>query len=207
MKRFNLRKSAIAMSLMVAAVNTQAADVTADITFTTLPEIQIFEEQAISFGEVLSPTSGHTCDVAVDAGTALTAAAYGSDDTPPSVGTLTGECDTSVDGTVGIYRVEAYDNAYINVTLNQGAATDIEFVPDGVLVDYLTGDGASAPVALTEGTAANAYAASDLDDDETSGYVAIGHTRVIVGGLITNATALTVGTEYTTTFDIDILYN
>lgn len=207
MRKFNIKKSVFALSLVFGVCSVQAQDVTADISFTTLPAIQIFQEQAISFGEVLSPTSGHTCDMDVTSGTALTAPQTGTDDVTPTVGALTGECDTATEGTVGIYRIEAYDNANINVTLNKGTATEIDFTPDGVLIDYQTGDGAAVSVALTEGNAGNGFAASDLDDDETSGYVAIGHTRVIVGGLVENTTALSTGTEYTTTFDIDVLYN
>jgi hypothetical protein len=216
MKRFNLTKAALLIATSISAANVQAADVTLDISFTTLPEIVITEEQAISFGEVLSPSDTHTCVMDLDAstgtgGTDLAPADVGTDDVTFSAGTLTGECDTSVEGTPGIYLIDASNNADVEVTVSAGTATDIAFEPVGFIVNYQDATTTAAATAFVEGTGVDVYAASDTagggDDDIVSGYVADGQTRVLVAGTVTNQTSLTVGTEYTTTFDIDVLYN
>ncbi|MDU0354652.1 hypothetical protein RS130_12645 [Paraglaciecola aquimarina] len=89
-------------------------------------------------------------------------------------------------------------SASIQVSLTAGAATEIGFVPSGVVIDY---NGGAARDTITTASAATVEASAALN-----AFTAAGTNRVIMGGTITNQTTLASAMPYTTTFDIDVIY-
>jgi hypothetical protein len=205
MKNFNMKKAFLllaATGLTVGSV--KAAEIEASLTFTTLPEITISEIRAVSFGSVLSLTNGALCDMDTATGTeTLTDAQAGSDD-GITAGTLTGACDTSVNGTVGIYEITSFAGADITVTLSAGTASEIDFTPDGHVIDYSTGDGTATAAAVD--TDVDVTASATGDTEVAAGDILTAKNRVLVGGTIQNTQALTADESYTATFNIDVVY-
>lgn len=204
MKNFNMKKSLAALALVGAASSATAADITANIAFTTLPEITITQIRALAYGNVLSLTTGALCTMSSSAGTeALTEAQTGLAG-GASAGQLSGACDNSANGTVGIYEITSFADASVSVTLSKGTATEIDFTPAGHVIDY---NGATAADAIASGTALTVEASASGDVEVGNGTILTGKNRVLVGGTIQNTQALTANGDYTTDFEINVVYN
>lgn len=202
MKLLKKCKLASAIALLPLAASVSATDLTVPITFDTLPVITITEVQPLAFGSVLSLTQASTCTMEA------TAAGHGLSNSEEgqiiaagaaTAGVLSGDCAGEPDGAPGIYEVTSFASADITVSLTAGAASEILFTPLGYVVDYNAGT--PQRVALTTAASTNAQATNVL-----SALSNAGTNRVIIGGSIQNQQALTAGQDYTTSFDLDVVY-
>jgi len=190
----NLQK-ALPLLILPLAYGANASDVTASLTFETLPVITIVETTPMDFGQVLSLAQAATCSLSATVGTVIVEADDGTAVTTPAGGDLGTGC--SGEGQPGVYTITSVASADIQVSVVAGAATQISFDPIGVVIDL----GTSARDTLNTTTPAAVQASATLN-----AYTAAGTNRVIMGGTIVNQTTLTSGTAYTTTFDLNVVY-
>jgi hypothetical protein len=202
----NKIKSLVALAMMGTCSQLTAAEVTANISFTTLPEITVSQVRAISFGQVLSLTANAICTMGVDGGggtEALTNAQAGYDAVTATdmqdAGDLTGACDTNANGTVGIYEISSFRGADVAITLEKGTATEIDFTPAGKVYDY---DATALEDLAAVGSSYQVQASS-----ATTAFILEGKNRVFLGGTIQNTQALEADGTYTTDFEINVVYN
>jgi hypothetical protein len=210
MKTLNTFKKATPLLLLTAMSPAMATDLLVPINFTTLPVITLLEVTALDFGPVLSLTLADTCTMSTSVGTALTPTQEGTDSTDgvvhnttaaaQSAGAFTGDCLGAADGTPGIYEITSFTDADITVTLTAGTATSISFAPAGYVTNLVEA-GAFTRETLAIGTPANVNASAAI-----TAYAQPGTNRAIVGGTITNFTALTAGAPYATDFNLDVVY-
>jgi hypothetical protein len=209
MKNLNNMKKITSLLLLSATGGVMATDITVPLNFTTLPEISVAEEQQLQFGDVLSLTQSNTCTMSTSAGTALTAGEEGADLTDTGVyaisggagtaGQLSGDC-IGDDGQVGLYEITSFADADITVSVTEGSTGDIAFTPIGYVLDH---DEAGTPTRETLNTT------TDADVNSTaalSAHANAGTTRAVIGGTITNQVRLTAGDQYSSIFEIDIVY-
>lgn len=213
MKPLNIFKKASPLLMLAAAVPAMATDVNVPLSFTTLPVISITQIRALDFGPVLSLTLADTCTMSTSLGTPLTPAQEGADSTNAglwsapgvlaanSTGRLSGDCTGAADGTTGIYEIRSFANANITVSISEGTATDISFVPAGYVTDLAEGTSFTRETLTSggAGTAANASAA-------LTAYAQAGTNRAIIGGTITNFAPLSAGGSYATDFNLNVVY-
>lgn len=202
MKAFTKFKIASAIALLPLATQVSATDLTVPITFQTLPVITITEVQALSFGNVLSLTQASTCKLeATSTGHSLSNSEEGQvvAANAATAGVLSGACAGEPDGTPGIYQITSFASANITVSLTAGTASEIAFNPEGYVVDYNAGT--PERDAITVSTDANVQATNAITANSQAGT-----NRVIIGGTVTNQQALTAGSDYTTDFDLDVVY-
>lgn len=202
MKKLTLKSSLLA-AVLAGAANVSATDITAGITFTTLPAITMTEIRSLSFGNSLYLTNGAFCTMDQATGTeTMTATQVGSTTRVgdfDNIGALTGTCDTAVNGVAGIYEVSSATDANISITISQGTATEVSFLPTGYTVEY-TGD---TLVTIPEGVATATVASGTADASD----IVTGRNRIIVVGTLSNTQALSAGQSYATDFNIDVVYN
>lgn len=208
MKNLNKLVKSAPLLLLPVAGSALATDLNVPLKFTTLPVITIVEKQALAFGDVLSLTQADTCTMSTSAGTALNAVKEGADlntanygnVAATSVGQLSGDCAGAPDGSPGIYEITSFSDADITVSVSAGTDTDISFAAAGYVTNLLEG-GTATRETLNTSTPANVNASQAL-----SAYAAAGTNRAIVGGTITNLTALTAGGAYATDFNLNVVY-
>jgi hypothetical protein len=196
MTNFKSLKKLMPLLVLPLASSALATDVTVPLSFETLPVITVTEETPMDFGQVLSLAQAATCTMSAISGAALTQSDEGNPNTTAAGGTLSGDC--SGEGQPGIYTIKSVASASIKVSLTAGAATEISFVPSGIVIDY---NGGAARDAVTTASPAVVESSATLN-----AFTAAGTNRVIMGGKITNQQTLVSATAYTTTFDIDVIY-
>ena len=210
MKKLNIFKKATPLLLLAAMSPAMATDVSVSLDFTTLPVISILPIQALNFGSVLSLTLSHTCTMSTSAGTLLTSTQEGVDITDTvtfpgiaatSAGALSGNCIGAADGQVGIYEITSFSDAPITVTISQGTATSISFVPAGYVTDLEEGVGMTRETLTSGAAGASANASAAL-----TAFAQAGTNRAVIGGIITNFSALTAGAPYATDFNLNVVY-
>jgi len=212
MKYINKLKKAAPLLLLPIMGSAIATDITVPLNFTTLPVITIAEITPMAFGDVLTLTQADTCTMSISAGTALTPTDEGTDVTDGtiwgtgpltalSVGQLGSDC--SGDGQVGIYEITSFKDADITVSVTAGTTTEIQFVPNGYVLDLDEANtlGVVSREPLSIGTDADVNASEDL-----TAYAAEGTNRAIIGGTITNLVPLTAGGTYATDFNLNVVY-
>jgi hypothetical protein len=193
MKNF---KKVLPLLMLPLAYGVNATDVTASLTFDTLPIITIDEETPMDFGPVLTLAQADTCTLSATVGAIIVEADDGDASTTPAGGNLSGTCGTST-GQPGVYTINSVASADIQVSVVAGAATELLFTPVGVVISPLAGtrvtlDGAT-PAVVVASAALNAYTAA-------------GTNRVIMGGTVVNQSSLVSGDTYSTTFDLNVIY-
>lgn len=196
MTNFKNVKKLMPLLVLPLASSALATDVTVPLSFETLPVITVTEVTPMDFGQVLSLAQAATCTMSATAGSVVTQSDDGNPTTTPAGGDLSNGC--SGEGQPGIYTIQSVASASIQVSLTAGAATEIGFVPEGIVIDYNT---APARDPITTSTPAVVEASASLN-----AFTAAGTNRVIMGGTITNQQTLASGTAYNTTFDIDVIY-
>ncbi|MFT5706286.1 MAG: hypothetical protein ACI9ES_000558 [Oceanospirillaceae bacterium] len=214
MKKLNKLTKYTPLLFLSVMGTTMATDVSVPLTFTTLPAITIDEIQPLAFGDVLSLTQADTCTMSTALGTELTKAQEGADSTSSTLwsgggvlvaglaGELTGPCDSDVDGQVGIYEILSGPDANITVTISNGTATDISFVPAGYVTDLVEGTSFTRETIVfgaANGVTVNSSAA-------LSPFGVAGTNRAVIGGVITNFVALNAGQPYATDFNLNVVY-
>ncbi|NVK23968.1 MAG: hypothetical protein HWE10_03485 [Gammaproteobacteria bacterium] len=216
MKTLNLLKKSAIVSLLTTASLAQATDVTVPLVFETVPEITVTNVKDIDFGNVLTLSQADECVMSTSAGGSLLvsdegfdvdASATGAPDdgtTDPAGGELSSDCLGAADAQPGVYEISSSPGATISVTVAAGAATEILFEPAGYITDFANNPGTAAQIrnAFVDGVADTGIVASGA----LNAFSAAGTNRVIVGGKITNQQALTAEQSYTTTFDINVVY-
>lgn len=212
-----LKYSLLIPSILISTIQSStslAADVNVPLTFKTLPVIKIIPKKELNFGNVLTLAQADQCTMSTTAGSSLissdegqdlaTITAGGSNLSAPQGGQLSGDCSGAPDGQPGVYEIESFAGADIIVDLNPGLATAILIEPSGYVVDIAddnqTGSNASRET-LSVSTDANVRASGTL-----TAFSPRGTNRVIIGGRITNQTALTPDAAYETEFTIDVTY-
>jgi hypothetical protein len=215
MKSLNIFKKATPLLLLAAASPAMATDVTVPLNFTTLPVITITQIRALDFGAVLSLTLADTCTMSTSAGTVLTSIQEGTNSAlaagtngfgagtvaANSVGQLSGDCLGGADGNVGIYEIKSFTNADITVSISDGTATDISFVPAGYVTDLVETSSFTREVLTSGGAGASANASAAI-----TAFAQAGTNRAIIGGTITNFAPLTAGAAYATDFNLNVVY-
>jgi hypothetical protein len=196
MTNFKSLKKLMPLLVLPLASSALATDVTIPLSFETLPVITVTEETPMDFGQVLSLEQAATCTMSASSGAAVTQSDDGNPTTVPAGGDLSGSC--TGEGQPGIYTIQSVASASIQVSLTAGAATEIGFVPSGIVIDY-NGGAVRDPVTTTSPVVVEASATLNA-------FTAAGTNRVIMGGVITNQQTLASATAYTTTFDIDVIY-
>jgi len=192
----NITKT-LPLLLLPLASSVYATDITATLSFSTLPVITVAEETPMDFGEVLSLSQADTCAMDVLAGPNIALADEGFAVTAGSAGGGTLSSDCSGSGQPGVYTITSFSGADITVNLTLGTPTDISFVPVGNLIDV--GGDARVPVAVGTGSDATASTAINA-------YTLAGTNRIIVAGTITNQAPLTSGGIYNADFNIEVVY-
>jgi hypothetical protein len=190
----NLKKTLSILLLPLASV-ANAIDVTVPLSFATLPVIDVDEVTPMDFGQVLNLAQAATCTLSATSGTVITIADDGVAGTTPAGGDLSVGC--SGEGIPGVYTITSVPGAEIQVSVVAGLATEISLAPIGVVINH-TGP-AREPIDVSTSPIVFASAAINA-------YTAAGTNRVIMGGTITNTQALASGIGYTTTFDINVVY-
>jgi hypothetical protein len=209
MKLLSTLKKASPLLLLPFANNALATDVTVPLTFETLPVITITEVQPIVFGNVLPLAQAASCVMEADPDThRLTTTEEGKNivdggTSGLTAGAFSGGCAGEPDGQPGIYEIASFAGADLTVSVTAGTATDIAFAPLGYAVNH---DSPSTTantnrVDLSVGTDANVKAASAL-----TAFTQAGRNRVVIGGTVTNQNALTAGADYTTDFNLNVVY-
>jgi hypothetical protein len=196
MTNLKLFKKAVPLLILPMANFANAVDVTANLTFTTLPVIVVTEDTPMSFGPVLSLAQAADCTMSAIAGSVITASDDGNDSTTPAGGTLTGDCTGS--GQPGVYTITSVATAELSVSVSAVTpGVNIGFEPIGIVIDR----GANTRDPVTTAAAAVVTASTIINS-----YTGPGTNRVIMGGTITNQQNLTSGGTYTSQFVIDVVY-
>jgi len=190
-------KKALPLLILPLAHGANATDVTASLTFETLPVITIVEETPLDFGPVLSLAQADSCTLSATVGSIIVEADDGITGTTPAGGDLTAGTCSGGTAQPGVYTITSVASADIQVSVTAGAATEIAFTPVGVVINS-TGPARDA----IDGTTSPTVTASAT----LNAYTSAGTNRVIMGGTIVNQTTLTSGAPYSTTFDIDVVY-
>jgi hypothetical protein len=190
-------KKTLPLLMLPLAYGANATDITATLTFETLPVITIEEVTAMDFGPVLSLAQAASCTMSATVGGVILEADDGVTGTTPAGGDLTAGTCSGGEGQPGVYTITSVAGADIKVSVTEGAATEIAFTPIGVVIDNTTRETINATGPLSPVVTATAA---------LNAYTAAGTNRVIMGGTIVNQTTLTSGAPYTTTFDIDVVY-
>jgi hypothetical protein len=188
-------KKALPLLMLPLTFVTNASDVTASLTFETLPVITVEETTAMDFGQVLGLAQAATCTLSATSGSVIVEADDGVAGTTPAGGDLSTGC--SGEGQPGVYTITSVADADIQVSVVKGAATEIDFEPIGVVINH---------TALSRDTINTSTSPVVNASAALNAYTAAGTNRVIMGGTIVNQTTLTSGTAYTTTFDINVVY-
>jgi hypothetical protein len=188
-------KKPLSLLLLPLASGANAELVTVPLSFATLPVISVDEETAMVFGQVLNLAQAATCNLSATAGTVIVQADDGHPGTTAAGGDLSGGC--SGEGIPGVYTIKSVPGAEIQVSVVAGAATEISLAPIGVVINH-TGP-TRDPIDESTSTIVDASATINT-------FTAAGTNRVIMGGTVTNTQALTSGQAYTTTFDINVVY-
>jgi hypothetical protein len=199
MNNFNYSKKmkkTLALLMLPLTFGASAAEITASLTFDTLPVITIAEDKPIVFGQVLSLAQAEACTLSTTGGTTIVAADEGVTIATPVGGDLT--CSTD-EGQPGVYTITSAATADIQVSLASATPdpAGIGFVPAG----YVVNRAADTRVQVAVGSPVSVEASTTLN-----GFSPAGTNSVIIGGEVTNQVQLTAGQQYSTTFDIDVIY-
>jgi|GEM_PF-2866066 len=195
-------KKALPLILLPLTYSANAVEITANLTFDTLPVITIVEETQMDFGEVLTLAQSETCtlsaSVAATDGTTLADGDSGVSGTTPDGGALTGTCALAAGGQPGVYTITSGASADIKVSVTAGAATEIAFNPIGVVYEP---DGTTSTLVDVANALGTATASAVIGP-----VLQAGQNRLIMGGVITNQTTLIAGDAYDSTFDVEVTY-
>ncbi len=197
MKKFKNITKMLPLLLVPMASGVYATDITATLTFSTLPIIVVTEDTPMDFGDVLSLSQADTCTMDVLAGPNIAVADEGFVVGSGSAGGGNLSVNCTGTGQPGVYTITSFSGADITVNLTLGTPGDISFAPVGNLIDV--GGDARVPVAV--GTGSNGTASTSIN-----AYTLAGTNRIIVAGTITNQAPLTSGQLYNADFNIEVTY-
>lgn len=213
--KFNKITKALCITSIIASPMALADNIDAGISFTTVPDVSIIPLQALAFGGGMPLTLNDTCKLLVSTTDAPAETDAGISSSAGAAATLTfetrtGECDTAITGTAGIYEVSGGEGVPVKITLNSLTGTNFDFDPTGVVGDYDGANGANGDafadlVADTE-LEVNLANTNDVTNAVAGGAPQAGKTKIFVGGTLTASTSLAAGTTYTETFTIDVTY-
>ncbi len=218
MRAINMKKTLICSAVLALGFGglAQAATVTADFAFTTVPDVAIAEAIALDFGVDLRLGVGTTCTLLVTnvVGPGSTAGRYGP--TTADAATFqnrTGDCDNAGTGTAGVYDITGANGVDVAIIVNPilpNASNFFAFVPTATAVEYDNGADGDALVAFGAGVGSTATGTAQLATpaDTGVGSPIPGQTKLFVGGTLTAQQQLTAGTDYNLqTFIVDVVYN
>jgi hypothetical protein len=215
MMKFKIFYKTLIATLVIASPLSHATDVAAGIGFTTVPVVSIAQTRAIVFTGDMELASGSKCTMAVSS-TAFPSevegqmSISGGADPGDNAGyqVITNNCDTSVEGTAGIYTVTGGAGVPVKITVKSAADAFISYTPAGVIVDYnnAVGAGGDAFDDVTPDVLQTVNIATSDDRNGSVGRAIVGQTRIILGGEIEALQALTADTTYPLIFDIDVIY-
>jgi hypothetical protein len=201
---------------LVFSMQSQATDVDLGLNFTTIADVSITQVTALDMGTDLAVASSSACSMAVNNATAKPSEVAGQIANTGAAedagyAALTGNCDTSVKGTPGVYRITGAPGLDVAITLNFLNGTDITFSPIGVASDYdnagtNNGDGFTD---ITTGGGEDVRFANANDESfrTVGGFPTAGEVMLFVGGTVTAKNTLNTAQTYTEQFVIDANYN
>lgn len=216
MNKINFFTPALLTTLLIVSPLSFATPVTATLSFDTVPLVGLFLVRDIAFGEGLELSAGSKCTMTVSAtdsppeadaqmsktGTANVAAAG-------NYQKRTNQCDNSVDGVAGLYRVVGGAGVPVFITVSPGTDGDVTFTPAGVAVDYdnaTSSGGGDSFTAIASATEMEVDLATSGDRTNSVGQAVVGETVIALGGEYEALVALTANTDYDLTFDISVRY-
>jgi len=190
--------------------NANAATEPFSVSFTTIADVSITQEQPLSFGQNIFITSGGSCTL--DASNPL--ASTMQSDLASLVGTdfgkLTGGgCVPTAAGANGnqggYYKISGVSGIDVKITINPVLSADFDFIPSGCVIDH-DGTAAANSDACTVFTSGTQLTSTLANATEGGGSGVDAQLMIAVGGSITLNQDLTAGTPYTQNFTIDVTY-
>ncbi|WP_111980361.1 hypothetical protein [Algibacillus agarilyticus] len=196
MKTRNLIKAALVTAALTQSSLVHAAEVSFDVGFVTLQDLNITQVSALSFGQNVFGTASTTCTITPTFTTTTNTGAVTDaeiTDGTSGAGCLTVSTSTS-NNFSGIYVINGEPGQNINLTIDSVTATDFNFSPTISAVDDTDTYSNALTIAQDSSTAVTL--------DSTSG-----NLNIVIGGTVTiGSTALTANTSYTEQFNITATY-
>lgn len=225
MKKLN--KSILALTCAAAFTSAMVNADSFQVGFNTIQAVEIFEEQSLSFGPVLTLGSGDTCELVVGSGTAEVYEGNGAvghaiqDGSGLAAGSalpiyFTGCAGVaaadaaeaaagSLTGTPAAIRITAAAGTSVDVTIQGGddATGAVTLELDGYVVDH---NGGAARDPITEASVTTPVTVQVPATSDASANVTPGQTWLIIGGEIENNTDLSPDTAYNVDYTVTVDY-
>jgi len=207
----SLTKPLLLSAVILASMNSANAQIEPfAVSFNTIADISIVQDQPLSFGPNIFITNGGVCTLNAATPLAATMQSDESTLTGANYGDIAGSgCVTTLAGVNGnqggYYRVTGVSGISVKVTVNPASNADFAFVPAGCVIDH---DGTAAAnsdncLPFASGTQLTSTLANAT---EGGGSGVDQQLMIAVGGTITINQALTSGTPYTQDFTIEVTY-
>lgn len=202
MKNIGYCKTLLATAIIGTSATVWAATSSFTVAFTTVQDLQINQNNALSFGTAnVFGLNGTSCTLttAVAAASSANTGVIANSDIEDSLSSGDGGCiavtsDTS-NNLSGVYEITGVAGQTANVTVSSvTGGTDFDFQPSGFMVPNDTTTDFSSPVSII---ADNSVSLTIGDN---------GSIVVVVGGVVTINQDLTANTAYSASFDITATY-
>ncbi|MBU2882864.1 hypothetical protein KO525_13495 [Psychrosphaera sp. B3R10] len=202
MKKNLLNKVFLGAALVIAPLSSTAVTTSFTLAFTTVQDLQIVENNPLTFGVAnVFGKAATSCTVttAVAAASSASVGVIANSDIQDSLSSGDGGCIAITSGTAnnlsGVYEITGVAGQTANVTVSSiSGGTDFNFSPSGFLVQNDSTVDFSSPVAII---ADNPVSITVGDN---------GSIVVVVGGVVNVLQDLTANTPYSGSFDITATY-
>lgn len=197
-----IQKCVLGAALILSPLSTTAVTTSFTLAFTTVQDLQIAENNPLTFGVANvfgKAATSCTLTTAVTAGSTASTGVIVNSDIEDSLSSGDGGCIAIASGTAnnlsGVYEITGVAGQTANVTVSSiTGGTDFDFSPSGFIVQNDSTVDFSAPVAI-------------IADNPVSITVGdAGSVVVVVGGVISVLQDLTPNTPYSGSFDITATY-
>lgn len=202
MNRNVLKKCLLSAALVFTPLTTTAVTTSFTLAFTTVQDLQIVENNPLTFGVAnVFGKAATTCTLstAVTAGSSASTGVIVNSDIEDSLNSGDGGCIAIAAGTAnnlsGVYEITGVAGQTANITVSSiTGGTDFDFQPSGFIVQNDSTVDFSAPVSI-------------IADNPVSITIGDGNSVVVVvGGVISILQDLTPNTPYSGSFDITATY-
>jgi len=218
MNKINKTLKALAVAGVVGISGLAVADtINGNLSFNTIIDIKVLEDQTLSFGESIIPKAGQTCSMIYKSGvvnttTHVDTTTAGVWDIAGAAVTASGDC-TNAGLSGGRFSLDGADNQSIKVTVRSFGDAFFTFTPAGNYTSTAEGTTITAAGTTTaNGTDAQALVdAIDVKDFfadtlVTSKLDGNGVGTIYIGGTLNILQDLDAATRYAVTYDVEVTY-